>query len=579
MRLVIKRSKIAISTFALLAANIGHTAGIDAGALQQDYQRQIDNSQTTSPPETLIKKTPTTSTPKKNQTLIQVNGFRVVGMTLITQDQAQDVLKPFINRKLTLDQINEAANAIVDLYQRIGRVAQAVVPPQDIKDGIIEIKIIEGRVGSVIIEPVVEGDPPRLSKAITAKYIATSNAEGALVDLDGLERSISLINEIPGVRAEGTLEPGTKDGTTNILLKVDEMPMLTGRADLSNYGAASTGWAQGVASLSLNDIAGIGDSGSIDIIGSMGSVYAQARYYIPATYDGLRIGVGASGLNYRSIPSFSPVSGSGVSLGTNGNANTFGFYSTYALERSSRSNKTISLNLENKNYFNYFSGSEFSNYTIYSAALGIQGNQFVGDASLLWSATATLGNLNMNNTTQAANDQSGAQTSGGYGKVSWYAMINQPLPLKKTNLMASFSGQLANKNLNSAEQFYLGGPYGVRAYPVAQGGGAQGGLVTIEVNHTYENDLQLGVFFDVGGVQQYKQTFDNWQGLSKAGNIYALYSTGLTAKYEYKKFLLQGALAFRLGQNPLHNFSTGAQLNVDNAYNPVQIWLKGSYYF
>jgi hemolysin activation/secretion protein len=578
MKFVIKRSNIVMSTMAACAVNIAYGAGIDAGALQQDLQKQIDNNQVVQPPEPLIKKTPSTVTPKKNQTLIQVNGYRVVGMTLITQEQAQEVLKPFINRKLTLEQINEAANAVVDLYQRIGRIAQAVVPPQDIKDGIIEIKIIEGKVGSVIIEPVVEGDPPRLSKSVTAKYIAYTNAEGSLVDLDGLERSISLINEIPGVRAEGTLEPGTADGTTNIRLKVDEMPMLTGRADLSNYGAPSTGWAQGVASLSLNDLAGIGDSGTVDIIGSVGSIYAQARYYIPATYDGLRVGVGASGLNYRSVPSFSPINSSGVSLGTNGNANTFGFYSTYALERTSRSNKTISLSLENKNYFNYISGVEFSNYTIYSAALGMQGNQFIGDASLLWSATATLGNLNMNNTTQLANDQSGAQTAGGYGKFSWYAMFNQPLPVKKTNLLASFSGQVTNKNLNSAEQFYLGGPYGVRAYPVAQGGGAQGALLTLEVNHTYENDLQLGVFFDMGGVQQYKQTFANWQGLTKANNTYALYSTGVTAKYEYKKFLIQGALAFRLGQNPLYN-SSGAQLNVDNAYNPVQLWVKGSYYF
>ena len=57
MKLVIKRSKIAISTLALCVANIGQAAGIDAGALQQDYQRQIDNSQTPSPPENLIKST------------------------------------------------------------------------------------------------------------------------------------------------------------------------------------------------------------------------------------------------------------------------------------------------------------------------------------------------------------------------------------------------------------------------------------------------------------------------------------------------------------------------------------------
>lgn len=544
----------------------------DAGALQQGIQRQLDAGQMQPPPESFVKeKAPTTAPASKNQTLIDVKSFKVTGMTLVTQAEAQEVLAPFNNRKLTLAQINEAATAISDLYQKKGRIAQAVVPPQEIKDGIVEIKVIEGRVGAIIIEPAFEEDPPRLSSKVTTKFLSHSNPEGGLVDLDGLERSLSLVNEIPGIRAEGSLEPGKNDGTTDIRVKVDELSRITGRVDASNYGSASTGAGQAVLSLGLNDLMGIGDSGTIDVIGSTGSVFAQARYYVPGNYDGLRIGIGGSTLSYNTLASFSTIASTGT-------ANTGGFYANYALERTARSNKTINLSLENKSYFNYSNGLELSNYTINSATLGIAGNQFVGDASWVWSVNAIYGNLNINNTSQLTNDQYGAATTGGYGKATIYSAFTQPLPLKKTNALISFNGQWANKNLNTAEQFYLGGPYGVRAYPVTQGGGAQGAIASAELNHTYENDIKLGVFFDAGVIQQYKTTYENWQGLTNAGNCYPLYATGLNASYAYKKAEVSGTVAYRVGNNPLYNQS-GQQVNVNGYYQAVQFWVKGSLYF
>jgi len=544
----------------------------DAGALQQGIQRQLDAGQMQAPPESFIKeKAPTPTPASKNQTLIDVKSFKVTGMTIVSQAEAQEVLIPFNNRKLTLAQINEAATAISDIYQKKGRIAQAVVPPQDIKDGIVEIKIIEGRVGAIIIEPAFEEDPPRLTSKTTTKFLSYFNPEGGLVDLDGLERSLSLINEIPGVRAEVGLEPGKDDGSTDIRIKVDELSRFSGRVDLTNYGSASTGTGQAILNLGLNDLMGIGDAGTIDVIGSAGSIFGLARYYIPASADGLRVGIGGSTLSYNTLASYSTTT-------TTGTANTGGFYANYALQRTARANKTINLSLENKSYFNYSNGIEISNYTINSATLGVVGNQFIGDASWIWSANATYGNLNINNTSQLISDQNGAATTGGYGKATIYSAFNQPLPIKKTNLLLSFNGQLANKNLNSAEQLYLGGPYAVRAYPVTQGGGSQGSIASAELNHTYQNDLKLGVFFDAGVIQQYKYVYEGWQGQTNAGNSYPLYATGLNASYAYKKSEVSAIVAYRVGNNPLYNQS-GQQVNVNGYYQAVQLWVKGSLYF
>ena len=117
-------------------------AGPEAGALQQQLQREADLNRVAPPPESLIKKPAKPSRPKSGDKAIEVTSFKVTGITLITQEQAQEVLKPFTNRQLTLDQIKEAGEALTNLYSQMGRMAQAVIPPQDVVGGVITIKII-----------------------------------------------------------------------------------------------------------------------------------------------------------------------------------------------------------------------------------------------------------------------------------------------------------------------------------------------------------------------------------------------------------------------------------------------------
>jgi hemolysin activation/secretion protein len=562
-----------IISFAYLCVCEAYAAGPDAGTFEKKLKDQIENEQKEAPKESVIKKKePTPVAPKDNQILIEVKKFKVTGITVITKEEADVVLAPFENRSLTLKQINEAANAIIDLYQRKGRIAQAVVPPQEIKDGLVEIKVTEGKVGAIVIDPAFEQDPPRLSKKVTKNFISHFNPEGGLVDLDGLERSVTLLNELPNVHAEVSLEPGQDESTTNIMMKMDELSKISGHVDVTNYGSASTGYAQAITNISLNDLTGYADNGSIDIIKSQGSLYVQGRYFVPGNFDGLRVGVGGSSMGYNTLASFS-------STLSKGRANTVGAYATYAIERTARSNKTISINLENRAYINYTEGVEISKYKINSATINLQGNRFISDGILTYSLGGVVGNLMMDNAQEIETDDATIKSRGGYGKLSIYALLTKPLPIKQTNLLLTFNGQLATKNLGTSEQLYLGGAYGVRAYPTSQGGGSQGAVISAEVNHSFENNIELGAFLDAGFIQQYKHTYDEWKGLTNAGNFYALYATGLDAKYRYKKNAeISSTLAFRLNDNPLFT-STGDQLNVDNHEHSVQFWLKGSYFF
>ena len=547
----------------------------DAGARQQNLQREIDQRRSapsaTTPQQ---KKDKNVTTQEAPQAKILVKKFKITGVSLITQAQAQAAVDAKINQELTFEQIQEAGQSIADLYSAIGRIAAAVIPEQDVVDGTIEIRIIEAKVGSVLIQSAVEGSPLRLKDDVAKAFISKGNDAGQFLSLGNLNRSKALINDLPGVNAQVALSKSQVDGSSDIQVSLQEGSLFTGRADVSNSGSASTGVLQNMWSLNLNNPSGLGDAATLDLALSQGSTFASAKYWMPVGYGGWRVAPGVSALNYRSLSSFSNTI-------SNGNANVAGLYSTYALKRDGADTSSLNFSVENKKYQNFSNDAETSAYGISKFNAGVSGALLGEKQNLSYAVTAGLGNLNINNAAQLTNDlsQSGAQTSGRFSKLNLNLNFNSSLPIKNTSARLSLNGQVASKNLNSSEQLYLGGPDSVRAYPVAQGGGSQGYVASLEVSHSYEDGLQLGAFFDVGVIQQYKT---NWstslQGSTQADNIYSLRATGLMAKYGWNNFQLQAALAYRLGQNPLHT-STGAQLNSDNAYRSVQAWVKGTYSF
>jgi hemolysin activation/secretion protein len=148
----------------------------------------------------------------------------------------------------------------------------------------------------------------------------------------------------------------------------------------------------------------------------------------------------------------------------------------------------------------------------------------------------------------------------------------------RTRVLLNFSGQLASANLNSAEQFYLGGPYAVRAYPVAQGGGSQGALVSIELQQVLYQGLMGIAFFDAGMVQQFVNPYHNWQGLTNANNSYSLMGAGVGFRYSYQGLTLAALVAWKLGNNPLYS-QAGIAVNTDNTTTNPRGWLTASYQF
>jgi len=564
-----KSSQFVLLGLGLSAATAFAQQAPDAGALQRELELQLQRELTI--PQARPAK------PVRNQDLeatgetITLAGFKYQGNTLFSSDEINTVTQPWLNKPVSFMDLREVTVAIQNFYSDRGRIVQASFPPQDIENGIVLIAILEGRMGKVGVTP--DDGATRFSDKLAKEFFDNGVISNELIDTRPLERGLMLLNEVPGVRATAAFESGALPGTSDFKIGLFDTPFFAGQASLSNYGSASTGVGQAVAALAFNNLTGIGDQVNINAIQSLGSSYAVASYNRPVGANGLKIGTQATYLTYQTLSSWSNTQ-------TQGSANSASAFLTYALTRQPNAMRTLKLNVEQRNYNNLQAGNTISNYQINAASLGISGSVFEGSRSALsYGLTYTLGQLTINELTQAGQDQAGPGTSGTYSKLNFNLTHRQELTaLPSTSWTNSVYGQLANKNLNSSEQIYMGGPYGVRAYPLAQGGGSQGAIMTSELAYKIDNNWQVSSFFDVGLVQQYVNTYRGWQGLTNANNFYVLGDVGVSGRFTYKQMTVDAVLAYRVGNNPLYT-STGQQLNTDNSYKTVQGWLRASFYF
>ena len=578
------KSCLALAAISLMASSPVF-AQLDAGALQQGLEKQLPLPSPLALPEPERGVSGPSGQTKEGQVRFTVNQFQLEGVKILPETEVQDLLKAWVGRPVTFDDLQSACDAIQNLYRQKGYTVQAILPPQKIAGGVVKIIITEAKLGKVTVD-TPQGET-RFGQERAAEYITYANPIGDPLNMQHLERAIVILNETPGVMVSSQLEQGQNDGEVDVRLQLTQPSMLQGRVEANNYGSRTTGANQGVFAMTLNNPMGYGDSVSVNGIASEGSQYIQGAYSLPASPSGLRLGVSATFLNYKNVSNYTYNGGTG-------DAWTTGVSAAYPLIRSQGANLNGSVNYDIKSYNNknMATNAVTSAYNINNLSAGLSGNladNFGYGAVNSGSVTLVLGHLDILSTSppnysmyQVPNTSPQSYqfiTPSNFAKMTFSANRNQQISEDgSTSFYSAISGQFASTNLNSAEQFYLGGPYGVRAYPVAQSGGSQGGIFTVELRHQLKEKVTLTSFFDAGVVQQYKNIYPNWQGLTNANNTYSLMGAGVGVKWDYEGWNINASVAWKVGQNPLYS-STGQPVNTDGTTTQPRGWISGSYNF
>lgn len=510
---------------------------------------------------------------------ILVKSFRFVGNHAINNDTLQTFIKKYTNQQLTVAEIQNIAAEIGELYRKEGYLAQALLPKQDVTEGIVTIQIVEAKFGGLkLITP--QGQLFTNVKPSVIEGVVGNNLEqGALLNLHTLDRSLLIADDLPGIGIQGAFEPGDQEGETRVEIKTWDKPWYAGDVTLNNYGAKSTGVNQAIANLSLASPTGHGDLLQLTGMASQGTAYGRIAYSFPVGHDGWRLGANASTMGYRTIDNEFALTA------PKGSSTVAGLTALYPVIRSQERN--LYFNFEfNQKYFNNLAldstenYTQTSNYRINVAYLSLYGNQYddlLGGGVTNASLNYGVGNVGLGNSPNYLADQIGYQTNGGYSRMRWSLNRNQTV-MRDLSFFVSGQGQFASGNMDSSEKFYLGGPYGVRAYPTNEGAGSQGVMINLELRHKLADNLMLTGFYDWG---QISQNMNNVAGdastILSSLNTYALSGYGLSVTWSgpYRSSL-SAIWAHRVGGNPN---PTSSGLDQNGSLNLNRFWLLASISF
>lgn len=458
-------------------------------------------------------------TPSREDPRVFVSRFVVTGVTVFAQEPLRAVLTDAEGRELTLAQIEAVAARITALYRQHGYVlARAYVPAQEMRLGVVEIAVLEGRVAKINFKGLNHYSADYLRPYVEPRSPAR------VFEADAFERGVLLLNDLPGLALKSTLKPGAETGTTDINLNVDKDRLITGALDANNYGSPETGYERFGVSLNLNNPLGLGDVLAFRGLTSTkgGALWlVRLSYAIPLNTLGTKIG-GA----YTHSQVGAGVGSTTGDLTVRGNADIGSVFLLHPFVRSREFSLYGQAGFDYKNFSNdlqldaqdqtdgqietvpqrdrlrvFSVGGVLDSLDRWRGAnnLALTLSQGVG---------SFLGGMRANNDSHASVPGAGGRFTKLTGEVSRSQRITT-----YTSLFLRAGGQWASTSLVSPEQYIVGGPGTVRGYPVAQFSGDRGYALTGEfrwnapgfgdtpafLGKKWGDILQFYVFLDHGG--------------------------------------------------------------------------------
>ncbi len=408
----------------------------------------------------------------------------------VAADELQALVKPFIGREIDATELTVISAAVRRAYEERGfGMAGVGYPPQDLTQGVLQISIVEPQVERVTVEATAK--PPVSQARVSAVLDKTGVRPGQPLDLQALDRAMFTLNDWPGVSAKTTLLPTGDEGKYKVSVLTERRRAWDASVDFDNHGSSVSGRYRLGALLRLNNPGGIGDNLDLRVLASdgAGTTVGRLGYEAPLGYTPWRAGVGYSRVSYELGEQFE-------SLGATGKADVFDASLSYPFVRSRDRNLVGRLSLVSKKLSDDIRDVISSEKTIRAAEFTLsfesRSNWFGGGYNG-GTVGLQLGKLTDNSGTAPVD----TTPLGNFTKVSLQATRLQALT-RTFSLFVGVAGQWANKNLDNAEKFTLGGDKGVRAYPAAEGSSDMGALLNTELRYWLNPQWSSYAFYDVG---------------------------------------------------------------------------------
>ena len=387
---------------------------------------------------------------------------------LLSSEEIENIISVFEGKELSLKTMRKVADLITDEYRKKGyATSRAYLPPQTIADGVLLIRVVEGKLG----ELEIKGNKYFKTSLIRKKLDVVS--EGYF-DYSALQQSLVYINEHPDRVAKAILVPGKEPGTTDLVIEVeDRLPIHVG-FEYDNYGSRYINEDRYALTLEHNNLSGNDDKAYFKLQYSDGTnlKLRQGRYSYPLTST---VDLGVYFLN-----STVKLGEEFKALDSRGKAEIYGLFANKALITEDDLDFRLNFGFDYKSVKNYILGVQSSRDEVRIFKLGCDLDVNDDWGRTIFMPVLDVGVPDIFGGMDSKDENSSRAGAGGkFYKGSFNLFRLQSMP-GSSSLLWKNSGQYTNYNLVASEEFQIGGPISVRGYPAAEYSGSRGYYTSLE---------------------------------------------------------------------------------------------------
>jgi hemolysin activation/secretion protein len=511
----------AIAAFALVIsafvfnANAAVNTASTAGSVLREAQPSDGFAPLTSESELSVEGQDNVGPAQSAPFLVKV--IEITGNTLFSTDTLTALVADAQGQSLTLAELSAAVARITDYYRSQGYpLARAIIPAQEITDGVVRIDVLEARFGTITLTNTSLVDTPLL------EAIIASLQSGQVIGQAALDEALLQLADIPGIVSSMALRSGQLAGTSDLLVTTAPGPAVSGNIAVDNNGNAYTGRARVGADLNVINPFNSGGVLRINALtAGSGMDYGRISYEALVSGRGTRLGGAFSALNYKLGPPL-------ASLSANGSAQVQSLWVRHPLLRSRPVQVYAQVQYDHLQLRDRIDVSatrtdrQLDNLSI--TLSGQSRNTFSPNSVNAFSVGLTAGQVGYDNAAALASDAANAKTQGRFSKLQLKLTHLQTLTARN-GLYLSVDGQWASTNLDASQKMGTGGPHTVRGYDTGTLSGDEGTVVTAEWRYQLGNAMggqwQGVVFADSARVTVNRNTLNsgttNTATLSGAG--------------------------------------------------------------
>lgn len=531
-----------ILDISIFYSSTAYAAVPDASAQQQIVQNKQQNLTSKQAQENLIRRAGQNMTkmPHKTSRLEvfslpkEAKSFKIDSFYLKNTEYSQNFkwinkyLADFNGQYVGVKGINMLMDAInAEIINRGYITTRIYIEPQDLSSGRLYFSLQPG-----LIEDI------RFRKETWGTYAnAVPMQKGSLLNIRDVEQAIDNFNSVPGQRADIKIEPGSKEGHSDLVIDIERDKPWSFSFSLDNSGIDTTGKNQFTAAVRLSQPLSINDvfyaSRSVDTseAGDVKGTNAASFYYaVPLGKE--RFSFSHSQNDYHQTVTYAV-----NPFISSGRFTYDSFRWLHLLQRNQHSKTDFVFGIVHKTRHSYINGTEIGVQRQKTTAMqiGLNHRQYFGpsvlDASFIWQKGMPWF------ADPGVTDNLPGEATSRYNMYLFDADFTAPLHIAQdydAQYNLSIRAQRTPDKVYGSEFFSIGDWYSVRGFDGEQNLSAENGFVLRnEIRFPFAQNQQFYLAFDYGAVSGPSAEYLLGDEMTGA----AIGLRGRTGAYQYDAFI------------------------------------------